>query len=185
MKPFSQAIFQCHISSCLIHEVQACIIYHHQVELPGSPDHWAVALGRRMLQRNIRQSKTRRGFCCISIFNQPKRSSWMLYAGILSMHARLLVFRYVHAHKSSAYTHTIYIQSLFDTPVIIERFSHACHRCDSWFSFVKSTASCQDWRRASWRSCLKPGVYTFILHSFFQVSLGTCVFVEVCGVFQN
>ncbi|KAF3855796.1 hypothetical protein F7725_016519 [Dissostichus mawsoni] len=43
----------------------ACLIgniYHHQAAPPGSPDHGAVALGRRMPQRNICQSETRGGF---------------------------------------------------------------------------------------------------------------------------
>lgn len=41
MKLFSQSIFRCHISLGLIHAFGSFrgLIYHHQGELPGSPDH--------------------------------------------------------------------------------------------------------------------------------------------------
>lgn len=53
MKLFSQAIFQCHIPLCLIHEVGVSH-WHHLSSSSGQGSYWA--LGRLMPQRNICQS---------------------------------------------------------------------------------------------------------------------------------
>lgn len=86
MKLFTQAIFQCHISLCLIHEVGLSRWRHlssSSQATGGSPDHWAVAPGRRMPPRNICQSNSRGGFAAFpsSINHKETHESYMLESG--------------------------------------------------------------------------------------------------------
>lgn len=76
----------------------ACLIgniYHHQAAPPGSPDHGAVALGRRMPQRNICQSETRGGFAEFpSAINRRETHETYMLQSSPGMHASGLVFKH-------------------------------------------------------------------------------------------
>lgn len=112
MKLFSQAIFQCHISLCLIHEVGLSHWHHLSSSSRATGLSWPLSSRSRETDASeehlsIKDSWRLR---CISIFNQPQRNSWILYAGIsqcsccLYRYACMHVYHYFHAAHSHAHT---------------------------------------------------------------------------------
>lgn len=79
IKLFSQAIFQCHISLSLIHEVDLSHWYH----LSSSSQATSFTLGRLMSQRNICQSKICGGYYAFPfpINHKEAHESYMLESG--------------------------------------------------------------------------------------------------------
>lgn len=84
MKLFSQAIFQCHISLCLIHEVGLSHWHHLSSSSRATGLSWPLSSRSRETDASEEHLSIKDlcRFCCISIFNQPQRSTWILYPGI-------------------------------------------------------------------------------------------------------
>lgn len=81
MKLFSQAIFQCHISLRLIHEVNLSHWHHLSSSSRVSRLSWPLSsLSRETnaFEEHLSIKDSCR-LCYISIFNQPQRNPWILY----------------------------------------------------------------------------------------------------------